>query len=142
MPNNAPESPKLSRRDFARRAALFSATATLVPTEAMLPPETHAATAPPDQTPDNLPKLSATGQIEADSRYQQVLVRYGARLSDEEKSTVKTLCIFLQPAVEHVRAYPLENSDAPGLYLKPLVEREKKPSSSAAPAAVSTPKKS
>jgi hypothetical protein len=97
---------------------------------------------PPEQTPDNLPKLSATGQAEAESRYQQVLVRYGSRLSDAEKSMVKTLCIFLQPAVEHVRSYPLENSDAPGLYLKPLVEREKKPSPRAAPAATATPKKS
>jgi len=143
MTNRAPNSNKLTRRDFARRAALLSATATLVPAQAILPPATQAATAPPDQVPDNLPRLSAAGQAEADLRYQQVLTRYGSRLSDAEKSTVKTLCIFLQPSVEHVRAYPLDNSDAPGLYLKPLVEREKKPTVNPAPAArAAAPKKS
>jgi hypothetical protein len=32
-----------------------------------------------------------------------------------------------QPPLDRLRAYPLENGDGPGLYLKPLLEREKNP---------------
>jgi hypothetical protein len=114
----------LSRREFAQRAAAFSAAAPLLGT-GILPAPLQT---PPPQQPDNLPKLSPEGQAEADARYQQILGQYGSRFNDGEKNTVRTLCIFLQPALEKVRAYPLTNSDAPSLYLKPLVEREKKPS--------------
>jgi hypothetical protein len=113
---------KLSRREFAQRAAVFSAAAPLVGT-GILP----APLQTPPQQPDNLPKLSPEGQAEADARYQQILGQYGSRFNDSEKNTVRTLCIFLQPALEKVRAYPLTNADAPALYLKPLVEREQKP---------------
>jgi hypothetical protein len=116
--------PRLSRREFAQRAALFSAAAPLVSTGILL--EERLLQTPPQQ-PDNLPKLSPEGQAEVDARYQQILSQYGSRLSADEKTTVRTLCIFLQPALDRVRAFPLTNADAPALYLKPLVEREKKP---------------
>jgi hypothetical protein len=111
---------KLTRREFAQRAAVFSAAAPLAGA-GILSLQT------PPQQPDNLPKLSSEGQAEADARYQQILGQYGSRFNDSEKNTVRTLCTFLQPALEKVRAYPLTNADAPALYLKPLVEREKKP---------------
>jgi len=114
---------RLSRREFAQQAAIFSAAAPLAGT-GILAESTLAQT--PAQQPDNLPKLSPEGQAEADARYQQILGQYGPRFSDSDKNTVRTLCIFLQPALEHVRAYSLLNGDAPALYLKPLVEREKK----------------
>jgi|HubBroStandDraft_6_1064221.scaffolds.fasta_scaffold13554_3 hypothetical protein len=121
---------RLSRREFAQRAAIFSAAAPLASTGILpesAPPQT------PAQQPDNLPKLSPEGQAEADARYQQILGQYGPRFSDSDKNTVRTLCIFLQPALEHVRAYTLANGDAPALYLKPLVEREKKPAATPSP---------
>src|SRR5271167_2820023 len=123
----------LTRREFAHRAAMLSATATLVPAGVMLQTPTSAPV--PVQMPENFPKLSTEGQAEAEARFQTVLSRYGSRLSDEEKSTAKMLCIFMQPSLEHVRAYPLENGDVPAVFLKPLIEREKK--SQGAPAAPS-----
>ena len=125
---------KLSRREFAQRAAAFSAAAPLVGSSLLPVPSLQT---PPPQQPENLPKLSPEGQAEADARYQQILGQYGPRFNDTEKNTVRTLCIFLQPALEKVRAYPLSNADAPALYLKPLVEREKK--STATPAAAKPP---
>jgi hypothetical protein len=123
---------RLSRREFAQRAAAFSAAAPLMGTSILpVPPQTAS------QQPDNLPKLSPEGQVEADARYQQILGQYGPRFNDSDKNTIRTLCIFLQPALEKVRAYPLTNGDAPALYLKPLVEREKKPAT--APAAAAKP---
>lgn len=113
-----------SRRQFAQRAAMLSATASLVPAEAILPRVTPASAMQDAQAG---PKLSAAGQLEADARYQQVLTLYGDRLNEEQKANIKRMCAELQPMVERVRSFPLENGDAPALYLKPLVERAKKP---------------
>jgi hypothetical protein len=120
----------LSRREFARRAAVLSATASLVPAGAILPatPETS-----PGQGAEAGPKLTVEGQAESESRYQQIVSLYGSRLDEDQKSNIKRMCAELQPALERVRSYKLENGDAPALYLKPLVEREKKPQAAVKP---------
>ncbi len=120
----------LSRREFAHRAALLSATATVVPTGMMLPAAPIAAASEHEQ--ENLPKVSSEGQAEADARLQMVLSRYGNRLSEDEKRSVKTMCYSLQNTLAKVRAFPLENGDVPALFLKPLVDRESKPKSTPA----------
>lgn len=117
---------KLSRREFAQRAALLSATASVVPAGMMLPAEAFPNTLASAQAAD-LPKLSAQSQTEADARFQIVLSRYGNRLSDEEKQRTKALCYSLQTTIEQVRAYPLNNGDVPALFLKPLIDRDNKP---------------
>jgi hypothetical protein len=113
----------LSRREFAQRAAMLSATASLVPAGVILPPD--AATFA--QEPKTAPNLSDAGQAEAESRYQQILSLYSNRLDDEQKAHVRKMCADLQPMLDRIRAYPLANGDAPALYLKPMVERPKKP---------------
>ena len=123
--------PVLSRREFAQRAAMLSATASIVPPTAMLDVVTNIL--PDKQAEAGGPKLSPEGQAEADARYQQVLSLYGERLNDEQKTRVKKMCAELQPALERIRSYRLDNGNAPALYLKPLYEREKKPQSAAAP---------
>jgi len=55
-----------------------------------------------------------------------LLARYGGRFSDAQKADLRRLCFVLQPQLDGLRAWPVANSDAPALYLKPLVEREKK----------------
>jgi len=103
----------ISRREFARRAALASAPAIVVPVIAAWSPDASAAPVPEEdgiqasatqaavassaQAPTtstanaqaaNLPKLSAEGQAEVDARIQSVLGQYGARFSDEQKSDI------------------------------------------------------
>ena len=117
---------KLSRREFAHRAALLSATASIVPAGIMLPAEASPNAFSSAQSAD-LPKLSAEGQAEADARFQVVLSRYGNRLSEEEKQRTKSLCYSLQTTLEQVRVYPLKNGDVPALFLKPLIDRDNKP---------------
>ena len=117
---------KLSRREFAHRAALLSATASIVPAGIMLPAEAFPGASPSAPSAD-LPKLSAEGQAEADARFQLVLSRYGNRLSEEEKQRTKGLCYSLQTTLEQVRAHPLKNGDVPALFLKPLIDRDNKP---------------
>ena len=130
----------LSRRQFAQKAALLSATASLAPAGVLLPAPAAAGQAPA-QLPDNFPKLSAEGQAEAEARFQSLLSRYGSRLNDEEKSLARTACYLAQPSLERLRAFSLENGDVPALYLKPLVERDKKPSAAASKQAAATAQK-
>src|SRR6266700_2556978 len=47
-----------------------------------------------------------------------------------------------QAALDRLRAFPTDNSDGPALYLKPLMEREKKPAAPATGKAAGAPKKS
>jgi hypothetical protein len=66
-----------------------------------------------------------------------VLALHGPQFDDGQKALLKTLCVMVQPALDHIRAFPFENGDGPALLLKPLVEREKKPQ---APHTAATPK--
>lgn len=119
----------ISRREFARRAAIVSAAS-------FVPPGTLPADTLPEQTalpaPSDTPSLSPEGQAEAEARYQTILAIYGARFSDAEKTELRKQSFLAQPALDHIRAFKIENADAPALYLKPLVERERTPSSIAA----------
>jgi len=114
----------ISRREFARRAALVSAAASLAPAD-LLRAESSAAPVPAQQ-PANAPKLSPEGQAEVESRIQSIFAQYGKRLPDSQKKDIRRLATEAQPALDRLRAFATENGDGPGLYLKPLMEREKK----------------
>ena len=116
----------ISRREFARRAAFVSAAASLSPAD-LLTPESSVAAKPPVQTPAG-PKLSPESQTEMESRLQAVFAQYGSRLNDAQKSDLHRLAAEGQAALDRLRAYPTDNGDGPALYLKPLIEREKKAS--------------
>lgn len=120
----------VSRRQFAHRAAVVSATAALAPMEALLPPPSRAV---PPQAANTGPQLSPEGQLEADTRYQQILNLYGSHLDEAQKANIKKMCTDLQPTLERIRKFNLQNGNAPALYLKPLVEREPKSKPLAAP---------
>lgn len=116
--------PAISRREFARRAALVSA-ASFVPVAAV--PLDRNALQPLSLPEQDQSQLSPQSQAEAEARYQAILASYGARFNEEQKKELRRLSLSVQPSLDRVRAYPIENADAPALYLKPLVEREKKP---------------
>jgi hypothetical protein len=114
----------ISRREFARRAALVSAAASLAPAD-LLRAESSAAPVPAQQ-PASTPKLSPESQAEVESRMQSIFAQYGKRLSDAQKTDIRRLATEAQPPLDRLRAFAAENGDGPGLYLKPLMEREKK----------------
>jgi hypothetical protein len=114
----------ITRREFARRAAIVSA-ATMVPAGALAVPSPNAEPAI-TQTPDS-PSLSAQGKAEAEARYQAILAAYGTRFSETQKADLRRLSYEAQEPLDRLRAYPIANGDGPALYFKPLVEREKKP---------------
>jgi hypothetical protein len=139
MNSRKPQS--ISRREFARRAVIASAAASLggataVPVDAAAQSAQNGAAHADQDT--KLPKLSPEGRAEAEARLQSILSRYGSRFSETQKADLRRLCFLTQQSLDRLRAYPLANGDGPALYLKPLVEREKKP----APAAKVPSKKS
>lgn len=123
---------ELSRREFARQAALASAVASLGPAMAAAPlalaaaPSRTSPTVNLTQTP-GLPKLSPESQAEVEARIQTIFSQYGSRFSEEQKTDLRRLCALAQQPLDRLRAYALDNGDGPALYLKPLVEREKNP---------------
>ena len=121
---NGKKNSKISRREFARRAAFASAAATLAPAN-VLSSEAATNLSPTQQPPEPF-KLSAEAHAEVEARIQAILGPYGNRFSKEQKADIRRLCAQAQQTLERLRAHPLENSDAPALYLKPLVERETK----------------
>jgi len=130
----------ISRREFARRAAFVSAAASLTPGHLL---NAEPLTSPVEaQQPPNVPKLSPEGQVEVESRIQAILNQYGSRLSDAQKADIRRLAAEAQPPLDRLRAYTTDNGDGPALYLKPLLEREKKPSPKDAPSKPATKPKS
>jgi hypothetical protein len=151
----------ISRREFARRAAIASAFGSAVasvapaavvggelasavastPQPAQTPPSAPTAAPAQTQLPANLPKLSPEGQAEADARLQTILAQYGTRFTEEQKADLRRLCAVAQLPLDRLRTYPVQNADGTALYLKPLLEREKKPKLPAAskPARVAAP---
>ncbi|HET6930632.1 MAG TPA: hypothetical protein VFI45_09955 [Candidatus Acidoferrum sp.] len=129
---NEPRKSGISRRQFARRAALLSASASMIPAATVF--GEGLQTLPPSQTTPAHPNLSPESQAEAEARYQQILAQYGSRFTAEDKASLREMNLVTQASLDKVRAFSLENGDSPALYLKPLVEREKKPVQPPAPA--------
>jgi DNA anti-recombination protein RmuC len=131
---------KFSRRDFALKAMLGSAAAlvpagTLRDAEAASLPSTNERLKDAlergkrdeaQQLPADAEKLSAVSRAESEARYQAILAQYGSRFSEAQKTDLRRLCYSAQPGLDKLRAYKVENGDGTALYLKPLVEREKK----------------
>jgi hypothetical protein len=106
--------PGISRRDFARRAALAAATAACLPGELLATPSPSAA--PPPQQADN--KLSPESQAEVDAKIQAVFRKYGDRLSEAQKAEVRRLFTEGQSSLDALRKFPLDNADQPGNVMK------------------------
>jgi len=132
-----------SRREFAGRAALLSIGAPLAAASPL-----HAAgvsiTADDQQLPKlppNFPKLSEQSRAEVEARYESIVKQYSGRFNDQQKAELRRLSFLAQPALDNLRAYTIHNGDSPALYLKPLVEREKKPAKPAFPSPPAAAKK-
>lgn len=104
----------ISRRDFARRAAMAAATAACLPAELLAASPLRSATLA--QQPDE--KLSPESQAEADAKIQAVFRKYGDRLSEAQKADIRRLLTEGQKPLEAMRKFPLENADQPGNVLK------------------------
>ena len=110
---------KLSRREFARSAALAATTAVVAPAtllaQEVAPKLAQSAQNPGQPATGGLsPELQAEGEL----KYQWVIERYGSRLSEAEKKDVHRLIMEGQKPLAAFRAFPLDNSDQPATVLK------------------------
>jgi hypothetical protein len=136
-----PTDKPVTRREFARRAALGTAGLLAYP---RLDHDADIATNVPEISrdsgaPENGLQLSAPSQAESEARYQSILYQYPDRFSDSQKTDLKRLCAIIQPPLDRIRAYAISNGDLPALYLKPLVDRDKKPPASGKATTSSSP---
>ncbi len=104
----------LSRRDFARTAALAAATAAVVPADLIAQEQETEPKQPPAPA---RPKLSPELQAEAEARIQNLLRKYGDRLTDEQKAEVRKNITEGMEGVAKLRAFPLDNADEPATVL-------------------------
>jgi len=104
----------ISRREFARRAAIAAATAACLPGELLAIPSSVPPT--PPQQPNE--KLSPESQAEVDAKIQAIFSKYGARFSDAQKDDIRRLVTEGQKSLEAMRAFPVDNSDQPPTVLK------------------------
>jgi len=120
---------RVTRRAFARKAALFGVAAPLVATPGNVSNEVLRLEADqnPPKLPPDFPKLSEQSRAEVEERYQTIVKQYGSRFTPEQKTDLRRLCFLAQPPLDVLRAYTIQNGDSPALYLKPTVERDKKP---------------
>jgi hypothetical protein len=113
MANEESKNLKITRRAFARGAAL-AATAACLPTQLLSGGQ--PAVPLPQQPGDE--KLSAEGQAEADAKVQAIFRKYGDRLSEAQKADVRRLVTEGQKPLETMRKFALENGDQPGNVLR------------------------
>jgi len=106
----------ITRRAFARNAALAAATVAVLPGAALAQQEKPAH--PPPAESSAPPQLSAASQAEVEARVQGVLRQFGGRLSDAQKAEVRRLITLGQKGVEDLRAFPLDITDEPATILK------------------------
>ena len=107
---------QISRRDFARGAAL-TATAVALPAAAMV---TQPDPVPLPQTAAAVrPEISA----EVEAKYNEVLRRHGARFNAVQKTEVRRQLVPQVQGLEKLRAFALDNADQPATVLHLNVEK-------------------
>jgi len=96
----------ISRRGFGRRAALAAALGAVDPAAVVA------------QGRGGQSALPAKDQAEVDAKFADVIRKYGDRLTEEQKTRVRTTLSRHQRMLMRVREFPLENGDAPATVLK------------------------
>ena len=100
-------SPGVTRRQFGKQAAFAGLSAALAVTPAASQAEAAG--------------LSAKGTTAADdieARYQQIIRRYGDRLSEEERKRVRKILAYNEKLLAPIRSFPLDNGQPAATVLK------------------------
>jgi hypothetical protein len=113
----------LSRRRFAIGAAATTAAMALpgkavsaVPVEeqaAAPSSKTNASPTLEQQAQEAFAKLSAPAKAEVEMKFQNVVRKYGDKLSDVQKTDVRRVLAETQEGLESLRAFVLANGDQP-----------------------------
>lgn len=98
-------SARLTRRQFGKRALTGGLTAALAAAPLACQSKTSSGSKP-----------AAGSEIEA--RYQQIIRRYGDRLSQEQRKRVRKILAYNEKLLAPIRAFPLDNGQPAATVLK------------------------
>jgi hypothetical protein len=126
---------KISRRRFARQAAVAAAAASLVPAGLLaLPIETTPTATPVPMAPAGAAatmaqrgskrELTPEQHAEVEARLANIVRKYGDRLSEEQRQHLRRNLEYHQTLLAPVRAFPLEQGDSPAFTLKLATGRD------------------
>jgi len=118
--NHGRDSRGISRREFARRAAVAAAGISAAPLGVF------AGGSPAPAQQPVAKKLSATGQAEAEAKTQYLLATYGARFNDAQKTDLRRLIKEGVAPLEELRKYALTNGVQPATVLRLYPEPQPK----------------
>ncbi|HWG59957.1 MAG TPA: hypothetical protein VN661_13000 [Candidatus Acidoferrales bacterium] len=118
-PNGSQSGGELSRREFARGAAMAVAT---LASSGLLAAETAAAAA----KPQNPAASESPVQEEIDAKLANIVRKWGDRLNDQQRQRLRRVLGENERMLAAVRAFPLENGDPPSQVLK-LTDDEYEP---------------
>lgn len=134
--NNCPGKNMISRREFARRAVLATASSAAIPAALLGDISDSPGRAEQDilqntrenarqNFPQNADPTShaSANEIEVENKFESILSQYGSRFSEEQKADIRRLVGETQRQLDRLRAFSLDNSDQPATVLKPLMER-------------------
>ena len=126
---------KIGRRRFAIGAAAAATTALIHPSEALaqssLPSQPAAAnaagaTALEQAAQAAMVKLQAASRAEVETKVNEILRKYGDRLSPEQNADIRKVMAENQDGLEKMRAFVLANSDQPATVYRPYRTEGKK----------------
>ncbi len=109
---------QISRRDFARRAALAAAGIAVLPAASLATAAELSARSPETFPQADEKKLSPASQAEVDAKLDVIFNKYGSRFSGAQKTDLRRLATEGQKPLEAIRAFPIENSGQPATVLK------------------------
>jgi hypothetical protein len=123
-PNTStPEPQSISRRQFARKAALvaaasISAPALLPGSEPIARPAAQPNASPQEQKAPPLKGLTPEQTADVDAKLANILRKYGSRFDDDQKKHLRRILAQQQRLLAPVREFAVKNGDPPASVLR------------------------
>jgi hypothetical protein len=103
------DSPMVSRRRFARHAAMLAACSL---------PGAQLLAEPGDRHPQSQDQgLSPRQTEEVEAKLANIVRKYGSRLSDQQRNHLRRIVTYNEKMLASVRSFPLQNGDSPASVL-------------------------
>ena len=109
----SPRNKVVSRRRFGV-AASGLALAACLPGGGFVPNLSPSAEDHPQSSDQSIPEIEA--------KFENIIRKYGDRLSQEQRKKVRTVLAYHQKLLTSVRAFPLQNGDSPASVLNLVPE--------------------
>jgi hypothetical protein len=116
------KSARISRREFGLDAAVVAALSLSVSPTALLAErrdrDNISPTIAAGEQETGAPKLTAEQSRDVEAKLANIIRKYGERLSDEQRKHLRRILAYNETMLAPIRAYALQNGDAPVTVLK------------------------